>query len=217
MDLKWQMTMLTMRARKFLQRTGRNLRVNGPNSLDFDMPKVECYNCHRKGYFARECRSPKDSRRNGAAEPQKEESTNYALMAFSSSSSSSDNEVPSCSKACSKSYAQLYSQYDKLTADFHKSQFDVISYHTGLESVEARLLVYKQNESIFEKDIKLRKLEVQFRDNALVTLKQKLEKAEQERDDLKEKLEKFQTSFKNLTELLASQTNVKTGLGYKSQ
>nr|GEZ26569.1 hypothetical protein [Tanacetum cinerariifolium] len=55
-----------------------------------------------KGYFARECRSPKDSRRNGAAEPQRrivpsyqaeEEPTNYALMAFSSSSSSSDNEV----------------------------------------------------------------------------------------------------------------------------
>nr|GFC45284.1 hypothetical protein [Tanacetum cinerariifolium] len=30
MDLKWQMAMLTMRARKFLQKTGRNLGVNGP-------------------------------------------------------------------------------------------------------------------------------------------------------------------------------------------
>nr|GEV28350.1 ribonuclease H-like domain-containing protein [Tanacetum cinerariifolium] len=34
------------------------------------MSKVECYNCHRKGHFARECRSPKDSRRTGVAEPQ---------------------------------------------------------------------------------------------------------------------------------------------------
>nr|GEU45490.1 hypothetical protein [Tanacetum cinerariifolium] len=51
-------------------------------------------------------------------------------MAFSSSNSSSDNEVPSCSKACSKAYAQLHSQYDKLAADFRKSQFDVISYQT---------------------------------------------------------------------------------------
>nr|GEZ79776.1 hypothetical protein [Tanacetum cinerariifolium] len=93
-----------------------------------------------KGHFASECRSPKDSRRNGAAEPQrrtvpvetstsnalvsqcdgvgsydwsyqaKEEPANYALIAFSSSSSSSDNKVPSCSKACSKAYAQLHSQ-----------------------------------------------------------------------------------------------------------
>nr|GFC57228.1 ribonuclease H-like domain-containing protein [Tanacetum cinerariifolium] len=69
MDLKWQMAMLTMRAKRFLQRTGRNLGANVPTSLGFDMSKVECYNCHRKGHFARDYRSPKDSRRNGAAEP----------------------------------------------------------------------------------------------------------------------------------------------------
>nr|GEV76938.1 hypothetical protein [Tanacetum cinerariifolium] len=120
MDLKWQMAMLT----------------------------VECYNCHIKGHLTRECRSLKDTKRNGA----EEEPTNYALMAFSSLSSSSDNE--------------------------------------------ARLLVYQQNESVFDEDIKLLKLEVQLRDNDLVTLKQNLEKVEQERDDLKLKLEKFQTSFK---------------------
>nr|GEU51173.1 hypothetical protein [Tanacetum cinerariifolium] len=102
MDLRWQMVMLTMRARRFLQKTGRNIGVNRPTSMGFDMSKVECYNCHRKGHFARECRSPKDSRRPGAAEPQRrivpscqaeEEPTNYALMDFSSSSSSSDNEL----------------------------------------------------------------------------------------------------------------------------
>nr|GEU28806.1 hypothetical protein [Tanacetum cinerariifolium] len=146
-----------------------------------------------------------------------EEPTNYALMAFTSSSSSSDNEVVSCSKACTKAYATLQSHYDKLTDDYRKSQFDVFSYKSGLESVEARLLVYQQNESVFEKDIKLLKLKVQLRDNALVVLRQNLEKAEQERDDLKLKLEKFQTSSKNLCELLASQTNDKTGLGYNSQ
>nr|GEV91818.1 hypothetical protein [Tanacetum cinerariifolium] len=187
MDLRWQMAMLTMRARRFLQKTDRNLDANGPTSMGFDMSKVECFNCHRKGHFARECRSLKDSRRPGAAEPQRrtvrvETSTSNALV----------SQVPSCSKACSKAYSQLHTQYDKLTDEFCKSQFDVISYQTGLESVEARLLVYKQNE-------------------------QKLEKAEQEKDDLKPKLEKFQTSSKNLTELLASHINKKTGLGYNSQ
>nr|GEU80102.1 putative ribonuclease H-like domain-containing protein [Tanacetum cinerariifolium] len=71
MDLRWLMAMLTMRARRFLQKTGRNLGANGPTSMGFDMSKVECYNCHRKGHFARECRSPKDSKRHGAAEPQR--------------------------------------------------------------------------------------------------------------------------------------------------
>nr|GEX48646.1 hypothetical protein [Tanacetum cinerariifolium] len=199
-------------AGRFLQKTGRNLGANGPTSIGFDMSKVKCYNCHRKGYFSRECRSPKDLRRPGV----EEEPANFVLMDFSSNSSS-DNEVPSCSKACSKAYAQLHTQYDKLTDDFCKSQFDVISYQTGLESVEARLLVYKQYESVFKENIKLLNIEVELRDTALVTLRHKLENAEQERDDLKVKLEKFQTSFKNLTDLLASQTNEKTGLGYNSQ
>nr|GEW98669.1 putative ribonuclease H-like domain-containing protein [Tanacetum cinerariifolium] len=65
MDLRWQMAMLTMRAKRFLQKTGRNLGTNGPTSMGFDMSKVECYNCHWKGHFTRECRSPKDSRRPG--------------------------------------------------------------------------------------------------------------------------------------------------------
>nr|GEV75218.1 hypothetical protein [Tanacetum cinerariifolium] len=69
MDLRWQMAMLTMRARRFLQKTGKNIRANRRTSMGFDMSKVECYNCHWKGHFARECRSPKDSRRNGAVEP----------------------------------------------------------------------------------------------------------------------------------------------------
>nr|GFC88679.1 hypothetical protein [Tanacetum cinerariifolium] len=75
--------MLTMRARKFLH--GRNLGVNGPTSMGFDMVKVECYNFHRQGHFARECRSPKDLRRTAVAEPQRrsvpvETSTSNALV-----------------------------------------------------------------------------------------------------------------------------------------
>nr|GFB07959.1 ribonuclease H-like domain-containing protein [Tanacetum cinerariifolium] len=96
-----EMAMLTMRARRFLQKTDRNLGANGPISMGFDMNKVECYNCHRKVHFARECRSLKDSRRTAVAEPQRrnvpgyqaeEEPTNFALMDFSSSSSNSSSD-----------------------------------------------------------------------------------------------------------------------------
>nr|GEW24962.1 hypothetical protein [Tanacetum cinerariifolium] len=79
------------------QQTGRNLGDNGTTSIVFDMSKVERYNCHRRGHFARECRSPKDNRNKETQRrnvPVEEEPTNYALMAFtSSSSSSSDNET----------------------------------------------------------------------------------------------------------------------------
>nr|GFA20922.1 hypothetical protein [Tanacetum cinerariifolium] len=82
---------------------------------------------------------------------------------------------------------------------------------TGLESVEARLVVYKQNESILEENIQLLKVEMQVRDTALVFLRQKLNQAEQERDDLKLKFDKFQTSSQSLTEFLASQKHDKQG------
>nr|GEV82546.1 hypothetical protein [Tanacetum cinerariifolium] len=62
MDLKWKMAMLTMRARMFLQKTRRNLGANGTAAIRFDMSKVGCYNCHKRGHFARECRSPRDNR-----------------------------------------------------------------------------------------------------------------------------------------------------------
>nr|GEV47280.1 hypothetical protein [Tanacetum cinerariifolium] len=105
MDLRWQMVMLTMRAR-------------------------------RKGHFARECRSPKDQRRSGTAEPQR-------------------RTVP----------------VGTSTSNALVSQCDGKNY----------------------------------------------KKLNRKRDDLKLKLEKFQNSSKNLTDLLACQTNEKAGLGYNSQ
>ncbi|GJW75338.1 putative ribonuclease H-like domain-containing protein [Tanacetum coccineum] len=57
MDLRWQMDMLTMRARTFLKNTRRKLTINGNETIDFDKSKVECYNCHKRGNFARECKA----------------------------------------------------------------------------------------------------------------------------------------------------------------
>ncbi|GKE30566.1 hypothetical protein Tco_1445950, partial [Tanacetum coccineum] len=58
--------------------------------------------------------------------------TNFALMAHTSSgsSSSSDYEVDSCSKSCVKAYATLKEQYDSLSSDY-KSQF-IDKFKTGL-------------------------------------------------------------------------------------
>ncbi|KAI3685494.1 hypothetical protein L6452_34742 [Arctium lappa] len=58
MDIKWQMAMLSMRVKKFIKRTGRNnFSQRREDGAGFDKTKVECYKCHMKGHFARECRS----------------------------------------------------------------------------------------------------------------------------------------------------------------
>nr|GEW05399.1 hypothetical protein [Tanacetum cinerariifolium]GEW58367.1 hypothetical protein [Tanacetum cinerariifolium] len=59
--------------------------TNEPVSDAASVSAVECYNCHKKGHFVRDCRSLKDTKRNGVAEPQRrnvpvETSTSNALV-----------------------------------------------------------------------------------------------------------------------------------------
>nr|GEV02936.1 hypothetical protein [Tanacetum cinerariifolium] len=195
-------------ARIFLQKTGRNLGDNRVTTMGFDMSKVECYNCHRKGHFTKECRSPKDTRRTGGAEPHRrtapvETSTSNAL-------------VSQCDGI--GSYDWSY-QAEEEPANFALMAISSSSFsdnEAALESVESRLVMYKQNESIFQENIIVLKNEVEARDNFIITLKQKLKQAEIEKDDLKLKFKKFQSSSKSLTKLIASHTNNKHDLGYLS-
>ncbi|GJU61862.1 putative reverse transcriptase domain-containing protein [Tanacetum coccineum] len=80
MDLRWQMAMLTMRARRFLKNIGRKLTVNGNETIGFDKSKVECYNCHKRRHFARECRAPRNQdNKNKESSIRSETSTTTAL------------------------------------------------------------------------------------------------------------------------------------------
>ncbi|GKA77251.1 ribonuclease H-like domain-containing protein [Tanacetum coccineum] len=68
MDLKWQVAMISMRLKKFYKKTGRRLQFDAKEPVGFDKTKVECFNCHNTGNFARECRSKgnQESRRRDA-------------------------------------------------------------------------------------------------------------------------------------------------------
>ncbi|GJT29977.1 ribonuclease H-like domain-containing protein [Tanacetum coccineum] len=60
MDIKWQVAMLSMRVKHFYKKSGRKLIFNGKEPIGFDKAKVECFNCHRRGHFTRECKAPRN-------------------------------------------------------------------------------------------------------------------------------------------------------------
>nr|GEW02791.1 ribonuclease H-like domain-containing protein [Tanacetum cinerariifolium] len=60
-DLKWQVAMLSMRSKRLYKKTGRKLEFNGKEQVGFDKTKVECFNYHRRGHLARDCRSARNS------------------------------------------------------------------------------------------------------------------------------------------------------------
>nr|GEV35502.1 ribonuclease H-like domain-containing protein [Tanacetum cinerariifolium] len=127
----------------------------------------------------------------------------------------------------SKSLDQIHDRLQKLVSQLEihgvsLSQEDVNlkflrrtydwSYQAEEEPTNFALMAFRSSSSNSSSDN-----EVQLRDTALTTLRQKLNTTEKERDDLNMKLEKFQTSSNRLTDLLASQTFEKAGLGYNSQ
>nr|GFB36050.1 hypothetical protein [Tanacetum cinerariifolium] len=59
-DLRWNIDMLTMRERRFLKNTGRKLDMANKERIRFDKSNVECFNFHKRGHFAKECRAPRN-------------------------------------------------------------------------------------------------------------------------------------------------------------
>ncbi|GJZ47732.1 ribonuclease H-like domain-containing protein, partial [Tanacetum coccineum] len=53
-DLKWHLSLLGMREKRYFQRIGKKNFINANDTAGYDKSKVECFNCHKMGHFARE-------------------------------------------------------------------------------------------------------------------------------------------------------------------
>ncbi|GJQ92025.1 ribonuclease H-like domain-containing protein [Tanacetum coccineum] len=242
MDLKRQVAMILMRMKKFYKKTGRKLQFDAKEPVGFDKTKVECYNCHKTGHFARECRikGNQDNRRrdawnsrnkDGSRNGKKEESkalvtvdgegvdwTNHSeededYALMACNGSDSDTEVTSCSTKCKESYANLKKLYNAQREQLSDASIEIKAYSQGLKKVEAQLVAHQQGQLWYEQKIKFMKIDLDDKTDVLTYHKKLLAEAQKEKDDLKAKVEKWHNSFNNLGKLLNSQMSAYAKFG----
>ncbi|GJR53249.1 ribonuclease H-like domain-containing protein [Tanacetum coccineum] len=234
-----EVAMLTVRVKKFIQKTRRNLDFKEKQHVTFDKSKIECYNCHGKGHFARKCKSGRNqgkkpygdnSRRNASTNKPSsqalvaqdglggydwsndfDEPVNYALISISSSSSSSsfEKEVQNCSKPCIESFKTLQKNFDSEREKRNRARLEIQGYKLALESLESRILGHEKNELDWGEKYEFQNYKLKCREIKINNLQMELEKAVKERDELKVKIEKWEDSSKSLDKLLNNQMSAK--------
>ncbi|GJZ51919.1 ribonuclease H-like domain-containing protein [Tanacetum coccineum] len=144
-DLKWQVAMLFMRVKRFYKKTGRKLIFNGKEPAGFDKTKVECFNCHKRGHFARECRATRNQEnRNGDERYRSRDNTRLTVLVETSDTLVVQDNALIVQDGLG--YDWSYIAQDEPTefalmaytsGSDTEANLEIVAYQLGLESVEA--------------------------------------------------------------------------------
>ncbi|GJX00295.1 ribonuclease H-like domain-containing protein [Tanacetum coccineum] len=204
MNLKWQLALLSIKARKFYQRTRKKIIINGSDTAGYDKTKVECFNCHKMGHFGRECRNPRSQENRSINQDSSrrtvnvEESSSKAMLAIDGAgfdwSFMTEEEVPT-----------NFALMAFLDSELNKSEFDLANYKRGLASVEEQLVFYKKNEGMLCDQITVLKRDASFNESKINALKIQIERLKKEKEINQIKIDNFENASKSLDKLIGSQ------------
>ncbi|GJV49874.1 putative ribonuclease H-like domain-containing protein [Tanacetum coccineum] len=162
-DLKWQLSLLSVRAKKYYQMTGKKIFINANDTVRYDKSKVECYNCHKLRHFARECRAPRSKEgqfRNQDITKKQRNNKDTSLKAMLAIDGVGFDWSDMAEEQVQTNMALMAFSDSEL----NQTEFTTTTYKRGLATVEAQLITYRKNEVLFSEEVAVLKREVACKD-----------------------------------------------------